>query len=166
VRDTKNAYTQFLLYLLIPLHVSASRCHLQGVTVSLFISYSRLYMSICWISLTWLKNVRCNDQDEWIIVVFVGFSRIFLLGILIFKGLTARRLYKSFGVKGLMDKSLKPYRESKDSPVTRLVTTPTSPFKLPFCICLLGYIFRLGIKGNWLGAYEHNEQQSSTRRTV
>jgi hypothetical protein len=33
--------------------------------------------------------------------VFVGFSRIFLLGILIFQGLTARRLYKSFGVKGL-----------------------------------------------------------------
>jgi hypothetical protein len=33
--------------------------------------------------------------------VFVGFSRIFLLGILIFKGLTARRLYKSFGVKWL-----------------------------------------------------------------
>jgi hypothetical protein len=32
--------------------------------------------------------------------VFVGFSRIFL-GILIFKGLTGRRLYKSFGVKGL-----------------------------------------------------------------
>jgi hypothetical protein len=35
-------------------------------------------------------------------VVFVGFSRIFLLGILIFKGLTAPRLYKSFGVKGLI----------------------------------------------------------------
>jgi hypothetical protein len=34
-------------------------------------------------------------------VVFVGFSRIILLGILIFKGLNARRLYKSFGVKGL-----------------------------------------------------------------
>jgi hypothetical protein len=33
--------------------------------------------------------------------VFVGFSRIFLLGILIFKGLTALRVYKSFGVKGL-----------------------------------------------------------------
>jgi hypothetical protein len=33
--------------------------------------------------------------------VFVGFPRMFLLGILIFKGLTARRLYKSFGVKGL-----------------------------------------------------------------
>jgi hypothetical protein len=30
------------------------------------------------------------------------FSRILLLGILIFKGLTARRLYKAFGVKGLM----------------------------------------------------------------
>jgi hypothetical protein len=28
---------------------------------------------------------------------------IFLLGILIFKGLTARRLYKSFDVKGLID---------------------------------------------------------------
>jgi hypothetical protein len=27
--------------------------------------------------------------------------RIFLLGILIFKGLNARRLYKSFGVKGV-----------------------------------------------------------------
>jgi hypothetical protein len=33
--------------------------------------------------------------------VFGGFSRIFLLGILIFKGLTARRLYKPFGIKGL-----------------------------------------------------------------
>jgi hypothetical protein len=30
--------------------------------------------------------------------VFVGFSHIFLLGILIFKGLAALRLYKSFGV--------------------------------------------------------------------
>jgi hypothetical protein len=36
------------------------------------------------------------------IVAFVGFSRIFLLGILICKGLTARSLYKSFGVKGLI----------------------------------------------------------------
>jgi hypothetical protein len=33
--------------------------------------------------------------------VFVGFSRIYLLGILIFKGLTALRLYKSFGITGL-----------------------------------------------------------------
>jgi hypothetical protein len=32
----------------------------------------------------------------------VGFSRIFLLWILMFKGLTARRLYKSFCVKGLI----------------------------------------------------------------
>jgi hypothetical protein len=30
------------------------------------------------------------------------FSRILLLGILIFKGLTAQHLYKSFGVKGLI----------------------------------------------------------------
>jgi hypothetical protein len=38
-------------------------------------------------------------MNNWCIYCF---SRIFLLGILIFKGLTARRLYKSFGVKGLM----------------------------------------------------------------
>jgi hypothetical protein len=37
-----NANKQFLLCSLVPLHVSAFRCHLQGVTVSLFISYSRL----------------------------------------------------------------------------------------------------------------------------
>jgi hypothetical protein len=36
------------------------------------------------------------------IFVSVGFSRIFLLGILIFKGLTAHRFYESFIVKGLM----------------------------------------------------------------
>jgi hypothetical protein len=36
----------------------------------------------------------------------VGFSLIFLLGILIFKGLTARRFYKSFGFKGLMNQQL------------------------------------------------------------
>jgi hypothetical protein len=35
------------------------------------------------------------------ISIFVGFSSLFLLGILIFKELTARRVYKSFGVKGL-----------------------------------------------------------------
>jgi hypothetical protein len=34
--------------------------------------------------------------------VFVGFSRIILLEILIFKGLAELRLYKSFGVKGLI----------------------------------------------------------------
>jgi hypothetical protein len=34
-------------------------------------------------------------------VRFVGFSRIFLLGILTFKGLNVQCLYKSFGVKGL-----------------------------------------------------------------
>jgi hypothetical protein len=35
------------LCLLIPLHVSASRCHLQGVTISLFISYSSLSHPKC-----------------------------------------------------------------------------------------------------------------------
>jgi hypothetical protein len=38
-------------------------------------------------------------MNNWYII---DFSRIFLLGILIFKGLTARHLYKSFGVKGLI----------------------------------------------------------------
>jgi hypothetical protein len=38
---------------------------------------------------------------QFINYAFVGFSRIFLQGILIFKGLTARSLFKSFGVKGL-----------------------------------------------------------------
>jgi hypothetical protein len=32
----------------------------------------------------------------------LSFSRIFLLGILIFKRLTSRRLYKSFGMKALI----------------------------------------------------------------
>jgi hypothetical protein len=36
------------------------------------------------------------------LVYLLVFARIFLLEILIFKGLTALRLYKSFGVKGLI----------------------------------------------------------------
>jgi hypothetical protein len=43
VRDIHEmVISSFLLRLLVPLHVSASRCHLQGVKISLFISYSRL----------------------------------------------------------------------------------------------------------------------------
>jgi hypothetical protein len=45
------------------------------------------------------------------ISVFVGFSSTFLLGILIFKGLNARHIYKSFGVKGL--ESLRAHATSK-----------------------------------------------------
>jgi hypothetical protein len=37
-------------------------------------------------------------MNNWCVCCFL---HIFLLGILIFKGLTARRIYKSFGVKGL-----------------------------------------------------------------
>jgi hypothetical protein len=37
-------------------------------------------------------------MNNWCICCFLG---TFLLGIVIFKGLTARHLYKSFGVKGL-----------------------------------------------------------------
>jgi hypothetical protein len=47
------------------------------------------------------------------LVYLFGFSRIFLLGILVFKGLTARRVYKSFGVKGLMIYSIS-VSEAKD----------------------------------------------------
>jgi hypothetical protein len=43
-------------------------------------------------------------MNNWLLV---GFSRMLLLGILIFKGLIARRLYKSFGVKGLMKLNVK-----------------------------------------------------------
>jgi hypothetical protein len=39
-------------------------------------------------------------------------TRIFLLGIFIFKGLTARRLYKSFGVKGLSEGKVPPQNNS------------------------------------------------------
>jgi hypothetical protein len=55
--------------------------------------------------------------------IFVGFSRIFLLGILIFKGLTARRLYKSFGVKGLTN-----CRSSRDEEI-QTVVVPFSALK-------------------------------------
>jgi hypothetical protein len=34
-------------------------------------------------------------------------ARLFLLGILIFKGLAARRLYKSFGIEGLSGSPVK-----------------------------------------------------------
>jgi hypothetical protein len=43
-----------------------------------------------------------NLKTELIIGVFIGISCIFLLRILIFKGLTALHLYKSFRVKGLI----------------------------------------------------------------
>jgi hypothetical protein len=51
-------------------------------------------------------RARTTSLDT-IIVAFVNFSRIFLQEILIFKGLTARLLYKSFGVKGLIYTQLK-----------------------------------------------------------
>jgi hypothetical protein len=61
--------------------------------------------------------------------VFVGFLHIFVLGILIFKRLTGRRLRKSFGVTGLMYciGSLKKYL------YTVLYTTAKhSSMRLPF----------------------------------
>jgi alcohol dehydrogenase class IV len=55
-------------------------------------------------------------------MVICWFSCIFLLVILIFKGLNVRRLYKSFGVKGLIDntKQLReentPRKEKEEGP--------------------------------------------------
>jgi hypothetical protein len=43
-----------------------------------------------------------EEEDEYKIPPRNAACRDFLLGILIFKELTARRIYKSFGVKGLM----------------------------------------------------------------
>jgi hypothetical protein len=55
--------------------------------------------------------------------VFVGFSRIFLLGILIFKGLATRRLYKSFGFKGLMENySVEMYNSVSSCPFISIQT--------------------------------------------
>jgi hypothetical protein len=52
---------------------------------------------------TKIRQVAIMQHRIWTIIgVFVSFLRIFLRGILIFKGLTAQRLYKSFGVKGLI----------------------------------------------------------------
>jgi hypothetical protein len=44
----------------------------------------------------------------------------FFLGILIFKGLIAQRLYKSFGVKGLMSASRLPNLSPENTQVTKL----------------------------------------------
>jgi hypothetical protein len=46
--------------------------------------------------------VHTTSLDTIIISVFVGFSCIYLLDILIFKGLTVLCLCKSFGIKGLI----------------------------------------------------------------
>jgi hypothetical protein len=74
-------------------------------------------------------------QTELIIVAFVGFTRMFLLGILIFKGLTARRLYKSFGVKGLMTKALNTVIIFPDILIHLCITE-----NLQAQICMLGNI--------------------------
>jgi hypothetical protein len=55
-----------------------------------------------------MLNWGAVDRILWI---HNGFSRIFLLGILIFKGLTARRLHKPFGVKGLIQRIWKNKRQ-------------------------------------------------------
>jgi hypothetical protein len=55
----------------------------------------------------------------------------FLLGILIFKGLTARRLYKSFGVKGLHVTFL------KTSVIVKIVLKYTIKLFCSFCNSLV-----------------------------
>jgi hypothetical protein len=64
---------------------------------------------------------------------YIGwFSRIFLLGILIFKGLTARRLYKSFGDKGLNKVKCKANQCRRNAKSSN-VSSGHSPFHDPVC---------------------------------
>jgi hypothetical protein len=57
-------------------------------------------MEVCsQLHITYIAQPQC---------LIVDFSHMFLLGILIFKGLTVRRLYKSFGIKGLKLNSQRP----------------------------------------------------------
>jgi hypothetical protein len=70
------------------------------------------------------------------IVAFVGFSRIYLLAILIFKGLTARRLYKSFGVKGLT--ALRPNSKTKRN--HEICLTYFSDMCVRVCVCVFVHL--------------------------
>jgi hypothetical protein len=59
--------------------------------------------SYCLLRDAQLRSSRYNIVDGRVVSShLVGFSRIFLLEILVFKGLFSRRLCKSFGVKGLI----------------------------------------------------------------
>jgi hypothetical protein len=57
--------------------------------------------SYCLLRDAQLRSSRQNIVNGRVVSSDVGFSRILLLGILICKGLIARRLYESFSVKGL-----------------------------------------------------------------
>jgi hypothetical protein len=83
-QQMQKFFIQFINYVWYLLHVSALYCHPQGAFL--------------------VPSERCSMRSSrYNIVDGCGhpqyFPRIFLLEILIFKGLTAWRLYKSFGVK-------------------------------------------------------------------
>ena len=88
--------------------------------------------------------------------MFVGLSRIFLLGILIFKGLTVRRLYKSFGVKGLIPSNFSFLSLFVSHPVTEIfICSLYSVFVGFSCIFLLGILIFKGLNAlhlyKWFG---------------
>jgi hypothetical protein len=66
--------SSFLLFLLIPLHVSASRYHLQRVKISLFISYSKL--SAFLVGVGYFSSgvaICCGMRPDWYIIYKVQF---------------------------------------------------------------------------------------------
>jgi hypothetical protein len=89
--------------------------------------------------------------------VFIGFLRIFLLGILIFKGLTARRTCK-FGVKGLMLYSCSTVtaegirQDGKPRCTAPIASRYPDSGKLSvhlLCYCITWLIKQCVDKGNW-----------------
>jgi hypothetical protein len=76
-RYPANAHKQFLLCLLIPLHVSASRCLLHGVKIFLFISYFSL--SAFRVGVGYSSLLSCL-----LIPLHVSASRCLLQGVKIF----------------------------------------------------------------------------------
>jgi hypothetical protein len=73
-------------------------------------------------------------MNNWL---FVGFSRKFLLGVLIFKGLTARRLYKSLSVKGELNfgsgKHVEGWRDSEFTNVGFAAVIPGKRGSVVWC---------------------------------
>jgi hypothetical protein len=102
----QQLFIQFINYVWYFLHVSALHYHLQRAFLEPSERCSIEVQSIEYFALrsqiATHHVTNHNTPIHNILSTTVGFSCIFILGILIFKGLTARCHYKSFGVKGLL----------------------------------------------------------------